>query len=136
MKNFSIIIVLAGIALAGIGICFFSRKSKNLKPWSELHYNQVTEDIFDGRGLLQWVKENKQYCNSDRKILVVKCTKKWVNKLGYEFPEGLDSEHNVIACLMDTKVGETLNLQLFSFGTMDDQRKADFKSSDYFFLEY
>lgn len=132
-----VIIALAVIAGAVLVFWVLRRKgARPAKPWSELADHQVTEDVFDGTALIRWSKQNKEHYQPGMKLLVAKCTKKWVTQLGYEYPDGLDAEHNIIACMVDMADSTVVCPQLFSFGEMSGKMQEQFKGSNTFFLEY
>lgn len=134
MYVISVLALIGGAVLIFVLLC---RKNRGTtKPWSELADYQITEDVFDGATLIRWSKQSKVYYQPGMKLLVAKCTKKWVTQLGYEYPDGLDEEHNIIACMVDMTNSTVVCPQLFSFGEISDKMREQFKGGDTFFLEY
>ncbi len=48
-----------------------------------------------------------------------------MSRLGYEYPEELDEQKNIVAFLYDQDSGETIHIQLFSFGSIGENIKAE-----------
>lgn len=132
-----VIPALAFVTGAVLAFVLLHRKNwKTAKPWSELADRQVTQDVFDGAALIHWSKQCKAHYQPGMRLLVAKCTKKWVTQLGFEYPDGLDEERNIIACMVDMANSAVECPQLFSFGEISDIMREQFKDSDTFFLEF
>ena len=136
LSNKTVAVITASIVVL-VGICaaifFFLRKSPQRKPFSVLSKRQVTLDTLNGASIYKWAKEAGNKKGFER--VVVYANKKWVHKLGYEYPSQLDPEHNVIAFSVNINTGESANERLFSFLEMSDQVKALFGKEDCFFLK-
>lgn len=124
-------LVLAVLLGAGIAIFILRHHHQStphkpwLKPWTDLMEHQVIEEEFDGRSLARWVKAHLDDYTEGRVMLAVKCTEAWVSRLGYEYPEDLDEQKNIIAFLCDQTSGETIHIQLFSFGSIGEKINAE-----------
>ena len=127
-----IIIAVAVLALAGAAAYFFFERMPK-KSFSLLQNTQVTLDVLDGPALFSWAKEVQVLPAMQR--VVAYANKRWITKLGYQYPEGIDDRHNVIAFIVDQASGESSHERLFSFSEMSDAVQKLFGSEDCFFLK-
>lgn len=124
-------------AVVGGGCAVFAIKKGVLSPSKSAHMsvedlvrNQIVDDEFDGRSLLEWVKRKRP--QGDFKVVVVKPTAAWIKRLGLKDAQSIDAEKNLIGCMMDAKVETVLDMQLFSFSSMSSKMRDNFKGSDEF----
>lgn len=121
------------IALAGAGVVYLVKSGKLFgnpfkMSFSDLVKQQIVEDEFDGRSLLAWIKQNQ--LPGEIKILVAKPTKFWMKKIGLKGAEHIDTERNLIACILDAKNEEVVKIQLFSFSKISDDMREKFAHQD------
>lgn len=127
-----IAIVTVGI-LAAIGVAayiFFKRMPR--KSFSSLQAKQRTLNTLDTSAILAWARTEK--LEPDMERVVVMANRKWVTKLGYQFPQELSPENNVIAFVIDKASGDVSRECLFSFSEMSDKVRQLFGTEDCFFL--
>ena len=131
--NWPLIIIIAAAALAVIGaaiIIFMKRMPR--KPFALLQNGQVTLDVLDGPTLYAWAKDAQVQPAVER--VVARANRRWITRLGYQYPEGMDERHNVIAFAVDQASGKASHERLYSFSEMSDTVKKLFGSEDCFFL--
>ena len=131
------------LALMGGGATWFTlqrRKQKSIEEnirkqsWEELLKNQIAVEVFDDKELATWIRANRAAYTQGRQMILVRCTETWMTKLGYAANTGIDTDKNVIACIIDMTSGEIVCAQLFNFGKMDDKTAEHFKGRDELFL--
>lgn len=104
---------------------------KNSLPWEVLMRSQKSVDILVVSDILAWVEEVKNGLGEGETLFLFKATKANVEKIGYIFPKQIDSNTNVIACVIDTENARVRNIQLFTFGSASEKVEELFAGSDY-----
>ena len=104
--------------------------NKNMLRFSveELVKSQIVNDEFDDHSLVSWIKENRPA--TDIKILVVKPTAFWTRSLGLHGAEKIDTQRNLIGCIVDDKTEKVLTVRLFNFRSMSKRMAAKFGKRD------
>ena len=97
------------------------------QPFERLLDEQIVMDELSGSEIVR----HAQSYTVPVQILLVKCTQKWLSKLGYRPPEGIDSEHNIIMIVTEKiSSGKILKVQLVSFGSMEEKLATLFRGKD------
>ena len=97
------------------------------QPFERLMNEQIVMDELSGSEIVR----HAQSYTVPVQILLVKCTQKWLSKLGYRPPEGIDSEHNIIMIVTEKiSRGKILKVQLISFGSMEEKLATLFMGKD------
>lgn len=121
----------AVLLAAGAAAWIFIRRAPK-KSFSLLLEKQVTADVLDGALIHNWARETPDTPDKDK--VVAFANRRWITKLGYRFPEGLDETKTVVAFEVDKVRGTASHERLFSFSEMSDHVKGLFGSEDCFFL--
>ena len=125
-------IVIAAAAIVGVAIgIYMGLKRANRKPWSDVMSKQITLDILTVADIVDWSDPYKASFGEGKTLFLFKATRRNVTKLGYECPEQINPDTNVLASFIDAPRGDISYIQLFSFGKMDNQVKELFGDSDY-----
>lgn len=144
-------IVIAAAIVAGCGIGIYLGKKKNkafgekkleqamdrsaLKKeentWKELMKSQKSLDQLKIADILDWANHCKNELKKDDAYFLFKATKANIEKLGFMYSEQIDSETNVLACVINTESGNVSQVQLFTFGTISDPVVELFAGFDY-----
>lgn len=117
------------VAVVGAFIVLFA-VNKNTLHFSveELVKSQIVNDEFDDHSLISWIKENRPA--TDIKILVVKPTAFWTRSLHLSGAEKIDTQRNLIGCIVDDKTEKVLTVRLFNFRSMSKRMAAKFGKRD------
>lgn len=117
------------VAVVGAFIVLFA-VNKNTLHFSveELVKSQIVNDEFDDHSLINWIKENRPA--TDIKILVVKPTAFWTRSLRLSGAEKIDTQRNLIGCIVDDKTEKVLTVRLFNFRSMSKRMAAKFGKRD------
>ena len=125
------------ITIVTVGATLVILFKKNLFPlpnflrrsFEELMSTQIVADELNESMIAQWIKKNNA-AHKSVQVLLVKCTRSYLNKLGYRPPESLDSEHNLIMILVDKGNNKVLKFQLVSFGSLNEKLQRLFNGKD------
>lgn len=121
-----------GIAIVGGGVTYAMAHGKIPLPdflkvsIDELVKTQIVDDEFDGTSLMTWIKKNRS--STKFKVLVVKPTKIYLKKFNLKDGENIDSEKNLIACMINDK-GKYVNMQLFTFSSVSSKMQEKFNDN-------
>ena len=121
----------AVLLAAGAAAWIFIRRNPK-KPFSLLLDKQVTAEVLDGALLYSWAKETPDTPDKDK--VVAFANRRWITRLGYRFPDGLDEKKTVVAFEVDKVRGTASHERLFSFSEMSGHVKELFGVEDCFFL--
>ena len=75
---------------------------------------------------MTWIKKNRS--STKFKVLVVKPTKIYLKKFNLKDGENIDSEKNLIACMINDK-GKYVNMQLFTFSSVSSKMQEKFNDN-------
>ncbi|MDO4328929.1 MAG: hypothetical protein Q4C66_06295 [Lachnospiraceae bacterium] len=144
-----IVIVAAIVVGCGIGVYLGKKKNKAFgekkleqamdrsalkkeeNTWNELMKSQKSLDQLKIADILDWANNYKNELKKDDSYFLFKATKANIEKLGFMYPEQIDSETNVLACVINTESGNVSHVQLFTFGTISDHVMELFAGFDY-----
>lgn len=124
------------IATAASGVAILVLYKLNLIPipsswhrsFEDLMRDQITTDELGREEVVRWIKKN--HGSETVQVLLVKCTEKYLSKLGYKPPKELDAEHNLLLIMMVKDSDRILKIQLVSCGSMEQKLKDMFKGGD------
>ena len=120
--------ILPGAGAAGAtGLALF-KSGIFRREFEELMRDQITMDELNRAAVVRWIKKNRG--SETVQVLLVKCTEKYLSKLGYKPPKELDAEHNLLLIMTVKDSDRVLKIQLVSFGSMERELQAKFKGED------
>lgn len=99
--------------------------------WEVLMKSQKSLDELRIADVLEWVNGCKSTLKEGDNLFLFKATKSNITKIGYKYPEQVDSDTNMIACVINTESGDVTNVQLFTFGIISEKVDKLFAGCDY-----
>ena len=125
--------ILVGVLLArkkGGGGEGSAKGKRAARSWDDLMRTRQVTSVLSVSHIIAWATACTKFVKKGDSSFLFKTTENNVERLGYPYKADMDSEKNIIACVINMKTGDMKCMKLFSFSSMSPKAEELFRGGD------